>query len=87
MINYLFLDIRSRKDFCKSNIPGSINIPHNEIINNLSKIPKSSKVVVYCGTGQKSSIVSSVLRKLDFDVIDAKAMVAANDILTNINRT
>ena len=86
MISYLLLDVRSRKDFCEKNIPGSINIPHNEIMNNLATIPKSSTVIVYADGGQKSGIISAVLKRLDFTIIDAKTIAAANNILTNINR-
>lgn len=86
MISYFFLDIRPEAESRADRVPGSVNIPYGEVVNNLSKIPRSSKVVVYCGTGQKSSIVSSVLKKLNFDVIDAKGMVAANDVFENMNR-
>lgn len=79
-MNKIFLDIRNNNDFKIDGIKGSINIPHNTIINNLEKIPKDSRIFVYCCSGKASRFISNVLKKLGYDVVNIKTIKAARSI-------
>ena len=86
-MNKIFLDVRSSNDFKIDGIEESINIPHNTIINNLEKIPKDSRVFVYCNSGETSNLISSVLEKLGYDVVNIKTIKAARNIINAKSKT
>ena len=53
--NSTFLDVRREDEFEEGNVPGSINIPLHEIIDNIESIRTMSKpIVLYCKSGGRS---------------------------------
>ncbi len=52
----LLVDCRPVEDFKKNHIPGAVNIPDEEIKDNLEQLKKAKQVVFYCATGSRSSI-------------------------------
>ncbi len=65
---YVILDVRTKKEFDLGNIKNSINIPLNEIRENLSKIDKNKKIIVYCHSGQRSYNAYRILKNNGYDV-------------------
>ncbi len=56
------VDIRPASDYAEGHIEGAINIPFEELMTSLSMLPdKAAKIVVYCGSGQRSGIATSAL--------------------------
>ena len=55
------LDVRSRSEHGNGHIPGSINIPVEEIRNRIAEI-QLSNVVVYCQVGQRGHIATQILK-------------------------
>ncbi|MGI6718446.1 MAG: DsrE/DsrF/DrsH-like family protein [Bacteroidales bacterium] len=49
-------------------IPGSVNIPLNEIRDRLDEIPKNKPVYVYCRVGLRGYIASRILKQNGFEV-------------------
>jgi len=55
------VDVRTREEYAAGHIPGSINIPLNNLESNLSKIPKNKAVITCCASGMRSGSAKSLL--------------------------
>lgn len=55
------LDIRNRGYFVRDHIPGSVNIPFEEMDRNFGKLPKDKMIIVYCYNGQYSGQAAALL--------------------------
>ncbi len=64
----IVLDVRGK--FEGQKIPGSVNIPVDEIMNNLNKLNKESTYYVHCASGMRSSRAVSILKSLGYKVFD-----------------
>ncbi len=64
----IVLDVRSAKEFSQGHIEGAINISHDQIENNLSKILayKDQTVVVHCRSGRRAVSAENALRAAGF---------------------
>ena len=60
----LFLvDLRPAKEFQQNRLPGAHSIPSTELASRLSEIPKSVRVVLYCGCQKHESGDKAVFLK------------------------
>lgn len=58
----LILDVRTEAEFGSGHVPGAVNIPHGELASRLSELPSTDQpVVVYCRSGKRAGMASSVL--------------------------
>jgi phage shock protein E len=59
----LILDVRSEEEYKAGHIPGSVNIPHDQLATRLSElqVPKSAEVVVHCEGGGRAAKAEAVL--------------------------
>lgn len=57
------LDVRKLNDRRKSYIAGSQHIWAGDVPQQLDKIPRDKRIVVYCDSGYKSTMVASILQK------------------------
>tara|TARA_R110000744_G_scaffold178292_2_gene297228 strand:- start:219 stop:608 length:390 start_codon:yes stop_codon:yes gene_type:complete len=64
----LVLDVRSAEEFAAGHIKGAINISHEQINDNLSKIIafKDQTVVVHCRSGRRAVSAENDLRAAGF---------------------
>ncbi len=60
------LDVRSEKEWEQAHINRSINIPGGSLPKRLAEVPRDRQIHVICGSGYRSSIATSVLRRGDF---------------------
>lgn len=72
--DFYILDIRHPEDFKKGHIPGAKNIFWLDILNpeNLKKLPRDKKIMIYCYVGHTSSQVLVLLKLLGYDVVALK---------------
>jgi rhodanese-related sulfurtransferase len=70
----LVVSVRSAEHYALGHVPGAINIPYKEIANEeqLRKLPKDRKIVVYCYTGHTAGIATGILGMLGYDVVNLK---------------
>jgi rhodanese-related sulfurtransferase len=70
----IVLSVRSAADYAKGHISGAINIFWKEIAkaDNLKKLPKDKKIVVYCYTGHTGGVSTTVLNMLGYDAVNLK---------------
>lgn len=72
--DFYLLDLRRPEDYKKGHIPGAKNIFWMNILNpeNIKKLPKDKKIVLYCYVGHTSSQVLVLLKLLGYDVVGLK---------------
>ncbi len=57
----LVLDVRTERESKEKGIPGSVNIPLNQLTRRFEEIPRDRPVAIHCATGYRSSIGASFL--------------------------
>lgn len=60
----IILDVRSKREFAGGHIKGSINIPVDQLENNLSKLKDKNKTIITCcASGMRSGSAKTILSK------------------------
>ncbi len=63
-----FLDVRTKSEFISNHVDGfEINIPVDELRNNLSKLDKNKSIYVLCHSAIRSYIACRILKENGFD--------------------
>jgi len=62
------LDVRTREEYASGHIPGSVNIPHDELSGRMDElsISPSDEVVVSCRSGRRAAAAERVLADAGF---------------------
>jgi len=60
------IDVRTKEEFQRGHIPGSVNIPLQVLGNNLSGIPKDEPLILCCASGMRSGSAASMLKSKGF---------------------
>lgn len=87
--NLIILDVRTREEYLAGNIPNSINIDvlSQDFKSKIDMLDKNKEYLVYCRSGNRSSIASSIMSTNGFLNIYNLQNIAyqdfANAILTN----
>jgi len=63
---YAFIDVRSASEYANGTIPGSVNIPVDEMRERHLEIG-NKKVIVNCQVGQRGHVATMLLRSLGYD--------------------
>jgi len=61
------IDARTANEFGHGSVEGAYNIPVDEVRDRLSEIPKDQEILVYCGQGLRSYIVTRILKQKGYD--------------------
>ena len=69
--NYIIIDVRTKEEYDEGHIVGSINIPYEEI--SKERFDKEIPILVYCRSGNRSSIAYNILNNLGYEVYDLGA--------------
>ena len=65
----VIIDVRTQKEFSVGHIDGAINIPFEQIgqeIHSIKGLKKNSPILVYCQSGRRSSIARQTLEQQGF---------------------
>ena len=60
------VDVRSPGEFADGNVKGSVNIPLDQVQNQLAKFKDKESIVVFCRSGNRSSQAKSILEQNGF---------------------
>jgi len=63
------IDVRSAEEHAQGAIKGSLNIPYDHILTEITSIPgiaKSTRILLYCRSGRRSGIAADVLGQAGF---------------------
>lgn len=63
------LDVRNPNEYDAGHLEGAVNIPLGRLPDHLSELPSEGSILVYCQTGGRSSIASSLLRQAGFSSV------------------
>ncbi len=67
-IPFVFVDVRTPKEYKAGHIPGAINIPVSDIAMRMNELPKNKQLYVYCRSGVRAAKASALLAKAGFHV-------------------
>ncbi len=69
---YFLLDVRTPSEFAGVSVPGSINIPLQELPSRIKELNGKENIIVYCQSGMRAGQAKSILRNNGHaDVINA----------------
>jgi NADPH-dependent 2,4-dienoyl-CoA reductase/sulfur reductase-like enzyme/peroxiredoxin family protein/rhodanese-related sulfurtransferase/TusA-related sulfurtransferase len=63
------LDVRTPEEYAIDAIDGAVNIELDKIRENLERIPKDKKILIYCGVGLRGYVAARILRQNDFEEV------------------
>ena len=64
----LLLDVRTELEFDSGHIPGSVNIPVDNLRSRLAELPRDRPIVAYCQVGQRGYLATRILMQSGFKV-------------------
>lgn len=69
--DWLLIDVRSPQEFADGHIPGTVNMPHENINDYISELEghKDKPIIIYCQSGRRAKLAMKVLQKLDFSEV------------------
>lgn len=67
--DYFILDVRSKEEFDSGHIEGAYLIPVSELENRLAELPQDKPIIVYCGSGSRSTSAANILLEKGFKEI------------------
>jgi len=66
----LILDVRTKGEYSRDHIKGSINISVDQLANNLHKLPNKEKpIITCCASGMRSSSARSMLKSHGYTMV------------------
>ncbi len=60
------VDVRTPAEFAEGNVKGSVNIPLDQVQNQLEKFKDKENIVVFCRSGSRSSQAKTILEQNGF---------------------
>lgn len=69
---YIIVDVRTKEEYDEAHLKEAINIPYDEIDENV-EFDKNKVILVYCRSGNRSSIAYNNLKKLGYTTYDLGA--------------
>lgn len=78
------VDVRSPGEFSSGSVKGAVNIPLDNLQQQLAKFKGKENVVVFCRSGNRSSIAKSILAQNGHpNAVDGGTLQNVNNVLTN----
>ena len=81
--NPYILDVRTVEEYNLSHIDGAINIPLDELRENLEKLDKSKEIIVHCYSGLRSYLACRILKQKGYNVKNLIGGYIMYDVMKN----
>lgn len=67
----IFLDVRTKEEFSRGGLPGSINIPVDEVVSKVEQVLPNKEVetYVYCLSGSRSTFAVMAMKKMGYQKV------------------
>lgn len=86
----LIVDVRKKSEFDTEHVVGAINIPLNQLYQQIDRLPKETPFIVYCAGGYRSMIAASILQQNGLyhfkDVLGGYTSIAKTGIARTVYR-
>lgn len=86
----LIVDVRKKSEFDTEHVVGAINIPLNQLYQQIDRLPKETPFIVYCAGGYRSMIAASILQQNGLyhfkDVVGGYTSIAKTGIARTVYR-
>ena len=77
--NCTILDVRTREEFDYGNVPGSVNIPLDQIISRMDEVKALKRpLVLCCASGARSGSVKGYLEQNDIECVNGGSWMDLN---------
>lgn len=76
-LDEVLIDVRDPREFQSASIPGSKNVPLNEVAEAAEKLSRYGTVYVTCGSGVRSAQACTMLADMGVNVVDVEGGLAA----------
>lgn len=86
--NDFYIDVRTPQEFHEINIPGTINIPHDQILIGVKEknIQKDDSIYIFCRSGRRASNAQAILNTQGYsNVINLGGIADANKYIKDNN--
>jgi phage shock protein E len=70
----IILDVRTPGEFAEGHVPGSKNIPFDQVMNHFESLQKYKKIYVYCRAGGRATTACQIL-----ETMGAKNLLCVDD--------
>ena len=79
----IIVDVRSKSEFASGHVKNAINIPVNELQNNLSRLKDKNKtIIICCASGMRSASAKGILQNNGYtDVHNGGGWMSLNNKL------
>lgn len=79
----IIVDVRSKSEFASGHVKNAINIPVNELQNNLSRLKDKNKIIITCcASGMRSASAKGILQNNGYtDVHNGGGWMSLNNKL------
>ncbi|MEX2047180.1 MAG: MBL fold metallo-hydrolase [Chloroflexota bacterium] len=57
------IDVRERSEYALGHVPGAQHIPYEELEQRIDEVPRERTLVVYCASGVRSSLATSIFER------------------------
>lgn len=57
------VDVRERSEYLDGHVPGARHIPYEQLEQRIAELPRERTLVVYCASGVRSSLATSILER------------------------
>ena len=71
------LDVRNRTEHAEGAIPGSDQLAVSRLMWHLDELPSAGAIVIYCQSGNRSSVAGAALRRAGYDVVELTGGIQA----------
>ncbi len=65
----VIVDVRSKGEYAGGHLKNSINIPLDQLKNNLGRLKKDKPVITCCASGMRSASAKSILKSNGFEEV------------------
>lgn len=74
----IIVDVRTKSEFNSGHIKGAVNIPLNDLTNQLSKLKKDKPIITCCASGMRSASAKGLLASKGYTVYNGKSWYQLN---------
>ncbi|WP_417510358.1 MBL fold metallo-hydrolase [Microbacterium sp.] len=66
----VLLDVRNKTEYAQGHLPGAVQLSGGRALWALDRLPERGRIVTYCQSGVRNSVVASALRRHGYDVVE-----------------